>query len=163
MPTRTLYIIRHAKAEEPSFAKKDFTRNLITKGKERAQRVALELAGKLRIDEQTLFISSTANRAVQTAYIFADALGYAHKSIQLESDIYEAHPHDILRVINAIPTHIETVLLFGHNPGLSDLVYYLTDRSVELKTSNVAVIELPANFDFAHLSANSSDLIKVIE
>lgn len=162
MSNKKLYIIRHAKAEEHSFSKSDFERHLISKGKERAERIALELAGELQIDEQTLFISSTANRALETAHIFADILGYSSAAIQLERDIYEAHHRDILKVINSVPSSFQKVLVFGHNPGLSDLVDYLTDRPVDLKTANIAIIELPANFDFAHVSANSSNLIKVL-
>ncbi|MGY5254425.1 SixA phosphatase family protein [Sphingobacterium spiritivorum] len=163
MQLKNLFIIRHAKAEEHSFAKQDFDRNLIEKGEERAHRIAQELRYLIKIDEQTLFISSTANRAWQTAQIFADVLGYRRDLIQLEDSIYESHHFNILEVINQVPATIHTVLLFGHNPGLSNAVDYITDNPVMLKTSNVAQITLPGGFDFNNLSVNTGTLTRILD
>lgn len=159
---KQLYIIRHAKAEEHSFNKKDFDRNLIEKGRERANKTATDLSEQLHIDERTLVISSSANRAIQTAEIFCNILGYSSE-IRQESGIYEAYHGDILKIINSVPDPIDTVLVFGHNPGLSMLVDYLSDRYVDLKTSNVAYLELEQGLRFAELSQGTAQLKKVFE
>src|SRR5690606_40397205 len=92
METKSLYIIRHAKAELPTFEKDDFDRDLLPKGINRAILIAKKLKTHLPAgDEKILVISSTANRAKQTAKIFCDVLGYPEELILWEPKIYEAH------------------------------------------------------------------------
>lgn len=162
MQKKLLYLIRHAKAEEYAFAKRDHDRDIIDKGKVRASQVADDLATVFQLTENTQVISSTANRAIQTAELFCDKLHYPLQHIQQEKSIYEAYYLDILHVINKTPEHIETLLVFGHNPGLSDLTNYLTNSYIDLKTSHVAVIELERGIDFQTLSGGTATLKQVL-
>ncbi len=162
MKRKTLYLIRHAKAEEHSFKKRDHDRNLIQQGKEKAERVAKELAGKSILTLDTIVISSTANRTIQTAILFCDTLQHPEADIQQEKSIYEAHFLDILTVINAVPDTADTVILFGHNPGLSDLTNYLCGTYVDLRPSDIAVIALPEDFSFAELSNGAATLKEIL-
>lgn len=160
---KTLYLIRHAKAEDHSLLKNDFNRNIISKGKERAIRIAHELRDELHVDEQTLVISSSANRAKQTADIFCEILGYPIDQIQETKAIYEAHFTDILAVINSVPDTIDKLVIFGHNPGLSNLTNYLSHAEVNLATSNVAILTLTEDLNFAELSGGTADLKNTIQ
>ncbi|WP_235891157.1 SixA phosphatase family protein [Sphingobacterium lumbrici] len=162
METKSLYIVRHAKAEEHSFSKRDFNRDLTGKGIERAHRIATELSSGVTITEKTLVISSPANRAIQTAEIFSTILGYPLEKIQTDINIYEAYYLDILQVINNVPEPYESVWIFGHNPGLSDLTNYLCDRGIDLLTANVAIIELERGIDFASVSGGTGNLKTVL-
>lgn len=162
MNKKTLYIIRHAKAELPTWDKKDFDRNIISKGKDRASGVADHLKTILSIDSSTAVLSSSANRAIQTAEIFCKVLGFPIQDIQQTREIYEAHHLDILRVINQTADHIDTLLVFGHNPGLSNLTNYICDSYIDLKTSHVAVIKLEEGIDFVSLSGGTGALLQVI-
>lgn len=162
MQKKLLYLVRHAKAEEHSFAKRDHDRNLIEKGRSRAAQIATDLANELEVTANTLVISSTANRARQTAELFCDRLGYPQEKIQLTKAIYEAFYLDILRRINAVGPEVDALVVFGHNPGFSDLTNYLTDSYIDLKTSHVAVIALEDGIDFASLSGSTAKLIKVL-
>lgn len=162
MQKKLLYLVRHAKAEEHSFAKREHDRNLIDKGRSRAAQIATDLANELEVTANTLVISSTANRARQTAELFCDTLGYPQEKIQLTKAIYEAFCLDILRTINAVGPEVDTLVVFGHNPGFSDLTNYLTDSYIDLKTSHVAVIALEDGIDFASLSGSTAKLIKVL-
>lgn len=163
METKSLYIIRHAKAELPVFGNDDFDRDLILKGTERAMLIAQKLKMQLSsIDENTLVISSTANRAMQTAKIFCDILGYPEERIVWEPKIYEAHYLFLMKYLNDIPASFDHVLLFGHNPSVSDLVDYIADRFVNLKTAHVAYLELEENIDYSLLSANTASLQTII-
>lgn len=161
MKTKTLYLIRHGKAEDHSFLKRDYERNIIAKGKERAEIVAKKLKQHLQINK-TLVISSSANRAMQTAEIFCTQIDYPIKSVQQTKEIYEAYYRDILQVINKIDNTIETLLVFGHNPGLSDLTNYLCDSFVDLKTSHVSKISLLEGFNFSDVSGSTCNLETVI-
>lgn len=160
---KTLYLIRHAKAEEHSFSKDDFYRDLQKKGRERAERIAQKLKDSLKIDEKTLVISSSANRAIQTAELFCEVLGYAKESIQQTRDIYEAHFMDILKVINSVPDEYYTLLIFGHNPGLSNLTNYLSHSEIELATSNVSILQLEGALTFEMLGGGTANLVGLLK
>ena len=155
---KTLILIRHAKAEEHGFSKSDFFRDLQDKGRNRAARIALELHDLIPVDEKTLVISSTANRAIQTAEIFCQILGYPQAAIQQVENIYEAHFTEILKVINAVDDQYDKLLVFGHNPGLSNLVNYLSHSEVELATSNAAILTLEDGLNFSMLSGGTATL-----
>lgn len=159
---KKLYIIRHAKAELHSFDKRDYDRNIIEKGKERASRIAHELRDVLKITDNTLVISSSANRAIQTAEIFCPILNLPSDKIQQEKSIYEAYFKDILQVINSVDNSVDTLLIFGHNPGLSDLANYICDSYIDLKTSHVACITLEEDLHFSELSSGTAHLNKVL-
>ena len=160
---KKVYLVRHAKAEEHGFAKSDFYRDLQDKGRERANRIAQELADKLTVDENTLVISSAANRAFQTAEIFCPIIGYPIQDIQTTEKIYEAHFMEILQVINAVDDQYDQVLVFGHNPGLSNLCNYLSHSEVELATSNVAVLQLEEGINFSMLAGGTASLIEFLK
>jgi len=163
MQTKSLYIIRHAKAELPSFNKNDFNRTLLLKGIARATETAQQLKEQFApVDERTLIVSSTATRAAETAKIFCETLGYPEENIQWEPKIYEAHYLFLMKCINDIPAKYDRVLIFGHNPGLSNLVEYTTDTYVNLKTAHIACLELEEGIDYSLLSANTAILKKVI-
>lgn len=162
MQKKKLYLIRHAKAEEYNLGKRDHDRDIVDKGKMRASQISKDLAGALRVTSYTLVISSTANRAMQTAELFCNKLNYPLSSIQQEKAIYEAFYLDILKVINKISDQVDTVLVFGHNPGLSDLTNYLTNSYIDLKTSHVAIIELETGIDFQTLSGGTATLKSIL-
>lgn len=159
---KKLYIIRHAKAELHSFDKRDYDRDIIKKGEERATRIANELRDIIEITDNTLVISSSANRAIQTADIFCSILGFPIETVQQEKSIYEAYFKDILQIINAVANDIDTLLVFGHNPGLSDLTNYICDSYIDLKTSHVACISLEEGLHFSELSSGTAHLNKIL-
>lgn len=162
MQKKLLYLVRHAKAEEHTFAKPDHDRDIIEKGRSRAAHISTDLSKELTLRENTLVMSSTANRARQTAELFCDTLGYPKEKIEFTKSIYEAFYLDILRRINSISAAVDILVVFGHNPGLSDLTNYLTDSYVDLKTSHVAVIELEDGIDFSTLSGSTAKLLHVL-
>ncbi|WP_312792791.1 histidine phosphatase family protein [Sphingobacterium sp.] len=159
---KKLYIIRHAKAETiPGI--NDFDRALTSEGIQHAKQVAAKLATKVTLDENSVVISSPANRALQTTRVFLDVLGSSSFDIQIEESIYECTYKHLLSVINAIPDNVNNVLLFGHNPTLTDLVEYLTRKAAYLRTSSFAEIKLDSGFTFHMLSGNCADLVQIID
>lgn len=164
METKSLYIVRHGKAEDHSLLKKDFDRNLIDRGIARATATAGSLKKSLsEIDQaQVLILSSTANRAAQTARIVAEVLGYPAEAITWEPGIYEAHYLQLMKRVNDISANYSHVIIVGHNPGLSDLVDYIADEYINLKTAYIACLRLEEGLDYSSLSANTADLEKII-
>ncbi|MGO3306935.1 MAG: SixA phosphatase family protein, partial [Sphingobacterium sp.] len=76
--------------------------------------------------------------------------------------IYEAHYLQILKSINDVSANYDYLLVFGHNPGLSDLVAYTSNQYVELKTASIACLTIENGLDYSTLSANTATLNKVI-
>ncbi|QBQ40214.1 phosphohistidine phosphatase [Sphingobacterium psychroaquaticum] len=161
---KTLYIIRHAKAEHQQLGQTDFDRSLTFLGTEQAQASARILERELAPYPTTAtgIITSDAPRALQTAEIFCETLNIPPSALQQEPRIYEAHYLQILKVINDISANYDQVLLFGHNPGLSDLITYVTNSPVSLRTSEIGCLTLDEGTDFSTLSANTASLKSVI-
>lgn len=158
MKEKSVFLIRHAKAEDGCDGDLDYDRALKKKGIEKACEIAFEIKDKINLNEEPMIISSSAKRALQTAEIFCNVWGYpAHKIIK-NDNIYEATFSEILKEINKVPNHIDTIIIFGHNPGLSLLTNYICNTYINLTTSSAAEILLEKNFNFAELSENTAYL-----
>ena len=138
----TLSLVRHAKSSWDTPDLPDFERPLNERGRRDAPQMAQRLreAG-LRPDR---LLSSPALRAISTARIFADTLGLALDDIQLDSRIYDASVATLLEVVRGCGSGATHLMMFGHNPGFSDLVGLLAEPFEEMPTCAVAVLELDA-------------------
>lgn len=85
-----------------------------------------------------LVVCSTAERARETLALTELA---PPATVRYEERVYAATHEQLAGVLEELPDEVARVVLVGHNPGLSDLVRYLTAQPVELKTSSVAVLE----------------------
>lgn len=136
---KTLIIVRHGKSawDDPSL--KDHDRVLLPKGIRRTTKVANFLAEKsIKPD---LIISSTAKRVVETAAIIANKLGYPEKDIRLESNIYSQGDDYLLDLLHSLPNHIQSVMLFGHNPSFSNFANkFLVNKTDWLPTTGTVSI-----------------------
>ena len=119
---KTIHINRHAKSSWKSNANSDHDRPLNKRGKINAKFMSKLFASDNSVD---LIISSTATRAKKTAIEFAKALGKSTSEIQLTEKIYAADTSRIMDVINVVDDKHDSIMLFGHNPGFSDLAAYL--------------------------------------
>lgn len=101
-----------------------------------------------------LLISSDAVRAAQTARAVAESAGYDGK-IQYDARLYLAEPETYLDVLLEVAPKTESVLMVGHNPGISRLVSRLTGVDVEMPTAALAKIEL-STADFSSLDGTDA-------
>lgn len=139
---KTLILVRHGKAEDQSFNKKDYDRNLVDKGVRDIEKLTSNLQElDLRVDH---IISSSANRAFQTAQIISPKLGIAITEIETQIELYECSLKQLLESINLINDTHKIVLITGHNPTFENMIEYLTNERVSggLGTSGAAVIEI---------------------
>ncbi|ASU33780.1 SixA phosphatase family protein [Mucilaginibacter xinganensis] len=150
---KKLLLIRHAKAEKDT-AGKDFDRPLKYIGMQDAGFMADRIKEHAIVPE--LIISSPALRAKTTAEIFADHLDLA--APQKNKSIYEAGEKALLKVINEFPDQHDFVALVGHNPGIAQILYYLTGEAKEVHTCTVAIVE----FDIDNWAMVSRDLGKLV-
>jgi phosphohistidine phosphatase len=137
---KKLFIVRHAKSSWNHPHLSDFERPLNERGQADAPEMGTRLlAFGLHPD---LIISSPANRAITTAKEIALILGYKPKDIKQHADLYHAHASTMRHIIAQTNDKHNTIMLFGHNPGLTYLVEDLCDFDLEnLPTCGVCGIE----------------------
>ena len=86
-----------------------------------------------------LLVSSPALRALTTAQLIAEEVGYKRKDIVVDNRLYASGPDDLLAVIRALDKKLDRVMLFGHNPEFTDLAHRLSSEIIDMPTS--AVVE----------------------
>lgn len=133
---KTLFLIRHAKSSWDTPALPDPDRPLTDRGKRDAPQMGKRLAK--RDAQPDLIVSSPATRALATARIFAEKLGYKQKDIQVDARLYPGQANELLSLIQTLDNKLERVMLFGHNPALIDLAHYLSSAITRMPTSAVA-------------------------
>jgi phosphohistidine phosphatase len=122
---RLLTIVRHADASWDYPELSDFERPLSQRGRRDLPRVAFHALKQLGPPDQ--LISSPATRALATARAFAGAQGLSDAAITLQPRIYEASGAMLLSLVRALGDEHVHVMIFGHNPGLSELAHRLAD------------------------------------
>ena len=159
---KKLSILRHAKAETPTFSHTDFERNLSERGREDAARIAKVFK---RLDSPLEWVlSSPAIRAKQTTEIIVPLLD-AKPFVNWQGKIYEASLDTLLHLLAQIPAGIEHALLVGHNPGLEEVVAGLCSNNsayphIQLTTATFAHLELDIfSWDQIRLGCGSLHLL----
>ncbi len=132
---KTLYIIRHAEAED-LYGQPDSFRPLTERGNLQALALGNHL-GQL----PTNWIVSPAVRTYSTAHVLSTTQN-KKPLVHLEKKMYNAELSDLLEVIELLPNDWNEVVLIGHNPGVSYLSQYLTTVQHSFKKSAVVKIEI---------------------
>lgn len=137
---KILILVRHAKSSWDQMGVDDFDRPLNERGKKDAPEMASRLKEKgLKID---LFLSSPARRARKTAKYFVEEFGLKKDDIELEKNLYAASPSVILQIVTGIKNKLDTVVLFAHNPGLTEFASSLTDVHIDnMPTCSVFAVQ----------------------
>ncbi|HRI60707.1 MAG TPA: histidine phosphatase family protein [Saprospiraceae bacterium] len=137
---RTLFLIRHAKSSWDNPGLRDFNRPLNDRGLHDAPLMA-QLLVKHGI-KPDLLISSPAKRALTTALFFAAAFDIEGDAVVQEQDVYEASLPDIIHIVGNLPDTAHTVMLFGHNPTLTDVANRFSENFIDnIPTCGVVQIE----------------------
>ncbi len=137
---KNVYFVRHAKSswEDPSL--RDIDRPLNRRGLRDAPFMAKVL--KSKNVQPDLIISSPANRALTTAKYFAQELNVSEKNIKVRNSVYGAYPEDVIRLLKGLDDHIETVMVFGHNPTFTSIVNrFTTEYIANVPTCGIAKVE----------------------
>lgn len=151
---KELILIRHAKS---NWGEEDIERPLTEEGRLTAQQKARELHQQAYA-KPDLVITSPATRAQQTTAIFAQALELPDDKIQVNPALYETDVETLLNLIQHFPPEADTVIIVGHNPTLSLLAGFLSDREVNLKPCGIFILR----FDMNAWSALTTTEVEVI-
>lgn len=136
---KVIYFLRHAHALD-SLRLKDVERPLDVRGKLDASRVANYVSQHLPVPDA--FYVSHAIRAQQTAKYFKDAWEVDDEAFILTSSLYDFEGEKVKDFIYNLPDEWESVLLVGHNHGITEAVNYFGDKTLEpLPTTGLVSIE----------------------
>lgn len=143
----TVFIIRHAEAEEPMEAARvgrgEAQRRLTQDGVKLMKKGARGLA--TLVDPPSLILSSPLMRAVQTADVLAEVFPDAER---------ETHPRmapgfDPEALFRWLGNHRDELMLVGHEPDLSEWIGYavsgLSLSLVRMKKGSVCRLNIPAD------------------
>lgn len=115
---KRLTLVRHAKSDWSLPGQQDWDRPLNKRGQKDAPEMARRLRSrKLKPD---LILTSPAVRAVTTASIMARELKVPAAQVRHDERLYLAKASDILAVIRELAEQARHVMVFGHNPGITD-------------------------------------------
>lgn len=163
--SRELLLLRHAKSDWDSDAASDIERPLAKRGRREAPRIGEWLYREGLVPDR--IVSSPAERARETTLKVCKGLDYKKRDVHWEVAVYDAGLEELLKVLAQYPSGPAIVLLVGHNPGLEDLLRYLTDGDLEepangklLPTAALARLEMPD--DWSALAAGAGLLLSIV-
>ena len=134
MHTKSLYLLRHAKAESATLQFSDEDRALTPKGVDDAKKLATKLVKKdIGFD---LILTSPAIRAITSAHIIANRLDQK-QSLRVEKKLYQADCTTLLAIVGKLHKKIKSILLVGHNPEFEDFAAYMTGEPVSMQTCSL--------------------------
>ena len=134
---KRLTLVRHSKSDWSLPGQQDWDRALNKRGQRDAPEMARRLrARKLKPDA---ILSSPAVRALATATIMARELKIAPSIVRQDERLYLAGPSDMLTVIRELGGDARHLMVFGHNPGITEFANRLSagDRIDNMPTSAV--------------------------
>ena len=163
--SRELLILRHGKSDWSTSAATDFDRPLAKRGRKAVKRVARWMREQDCLPDAV--ISSPAVRARQTTHRLCRYAGLADIPVVWEPTIYAADLEALLHVLAQASEQAARVLLVGHNPGLEDLLRYLSNGSAALvrnanplPTAALAQLRMPA--DWRRLGPRVAQLARLV-
>jgi len=139
---KRLILVRHATAVDRGPEGSDFHRGLKKRGKREAQVMAERMAPVLGTPDQ--IFSSPADRALQTARIFADRLGVPAERVVLREELYGGLlPDEFLHIVHRFDDGAGTVMVFGHDPCFTEFAAHMIPNfSDSIPKAGVVVMEI---------------------
>jgi len=136
-----IYLLRHGIAEDAAPGRPDAERALTAPGRQKLRRV-LARAKEAKV-EPDLILSSPYRRALETAEVAVESLGYRGKIVPTETLVPNADPRDTWTEIRAYKSE-SSVLLASHEPLMSTLLAFLLNTPslmVDFKKAALARVD----------------------
>ena len=157
---KTVYIVRHAKSSWADMAMKDIDRPLNKRGMKDAPLMSSKCMEYQYIPE--LIITSNAQRAQETCKYFIEKFGLSKANIQVNPKLYHAPEDTYFEEVQLIDESIDSVMLFGHNPGITYLANSVSEKYIDnVPTCGVLAIESSAK-TWSEFDPMNSKLINFI-
>ncbi len=138
---KILTLVRHAKSDWKDASLSDRQRPLNRRGKRDAPEMGRRIARHgIR---PSLIITSPAVRAWKTAKIIAREIGYPTEFLQREDALYLASLNDLLDAVVAQDNGFNSLMVVGHNPGMTDFANFLVPGLTNnLPTAGVVSVQI---------------------
>ncbi len=134
-----LILMRHADSEWARAGQSDYDRSLSADGVKGIPAVAKWMSGSDYVP--SIILASGATRTRQTANVLIQQ--WDKKPVLITTDdLYLAGPETIERVIHRDSCDLHSLMLIGHNPGLSYLASALADQVIQMPTAGVMVFDV---------------------
>jgi len=154
---KTLFLLRHGKSSWEDGTLSDHERPLNKRGIKNAKKMAQRYLAQ----EQALprLVSSSANRALTTAQLFAAALGHPQQDIHIESDAYTFNAGSVIKVIKKFDNSHHVILLVGHNPGFTEIANRFNDQYPIANVPTCGLLKFDCQIeDWQQLDVNNTTL-----
>ena len=101
-----------------------------------------------------VIIASEANRAAETAKLFAEQLGIDSAEIQRSESLYGGGPRAYLAAVNTANEENKSIAIVGHNPDITFFGEYLTrdDIGGSMETASVLILEFDDTIKWSEIS-----------
>ncbi len=128
--------MRHAKSDRKTKKLRDIERPLIKRGLKDASEMGIYMKSSQFTPQ--LMISSPAVRALKTAELVAGELNINNNEIITDPNLYLESKSTILNCIKKLDDRYNSIFVVSHNPGITDLVNYLTIETIKnIPTSGI--------------------------
>lgn len=137
---KKLVMVRHAKSDWGIEGLFDIDRPLNERGYTDAYEMAALYFAAL--GKPDLLISSPSTRTLSTAGIFTRVFGIPMSQLEISNSLYEANEKVLLQTVQRFKDNVETIMVFGHNPGFTNFINATTtSRLNNVPTAGIVVIE----------------------
>jgi phosphohistidine phosphatase len=129
--------MRHAKSDWKNSVLKDFDRPLNERGKD-----SIEIMSKALKKQNIcpdIILSSPALRAKITAKGIGQGINY-NKAIVYEKDFYFSNLSSVIDIIKKTNNKNNNLMIFGHDPMWSELVYRFSGKNIDMPTCSICGI-----------------------
>ena len=138
---KKLFLVRHAKSSWKFPDLSDAERPLNKRGKRDAP-----FMGKVLFEKNikpNLFMSSPAVRAYDTANTIAKEIGFPENEIEISEIMYHGYIKDFIVSLKSADENANSLMMFGHNPGITEFSNYLSDKYLDnIPTCGIVEIDL---------------------
>ena len=139
---KKLIILRHAKSSWDYPELSDYERPLNSRGNKDAEMMSLKLSERLDHIDSTILSSS--KRTELTYEYFKNKINF--KSEFFTDELYHASSKKIISIIKDTNSDINSLMVLGHNPGLTETVNFLTNHFLyNLPTQGIIIIKFNIN------------------
>ncbi|MEF8699295.1 MAG: histidine phosphatase family protein [Candidatus Accumulibacter sp. UW20] len=161
MKGKTLLVLRHGKSDWET-GEEDFHRPLIDRGRLGSLKMGGWIKRQKLVPDAVL--SSPAERARATTVAACKAMGLPLKTVRWDQRLYAAPVENLLAVLAECPPNARRVMLVGHNPGLEDLIDYLSEGELAIPDDGKllptsALAQLEVGEDWQHLGPGCAKLV----
>lgn len=158
---KKLFLMRHAKSSWEYADIADHDRPLNEKGISDAYKMAnYLLIHKIKPD---LIICSPSVRTLSTSKIVIETIQCGYEKLKIEPEIYESNADRILSIIQQTLTNINTLMIIGHEPSLTNFCIQLVNSDFQkIPTASFVCIEADIK-SWKYLNTENSIFLQLLK